>query len=67
MQTPPAKERRLKIYSKYRSDAPWESRYVPEIRLNGKWLEQLGFDYGEAIVVKCETNRIVIEILGEKA
>lgn len=66
MQALPAKERRLKIYSKYKPDAPWESRYVPEIRLNGKWLEDLGFDYGEFILVKCEANRIVIEILEEE-
>ncbi|MHA4742475.1 SymE family type I addiction module toxin [Dyadobacter sp. MSC1_007] len=66
MQTLPAKERRLKIYSKFRQNAPWESRYVPEIRLNGKWLEDLGFDYGESILVKCEANRIVIETLEEE-
>ncbi|MFH6957160.1 SymE family type I addiction module toxin [Flavobacterium aquidurense] len=37
-------------------------RYVifPEIRLCGKWLKDIGFEYGQSITVIHEKNRIII-------
>lgn len=32
----------------------------PEIRLCGKWLDDLGFSYGKIIIIRCENNKLVI-------
>ncbi len=39
-----------------------DSKYnpVPFIRLQGKWLVELGFDIGDKIVVECQDERLVI-------
>lgn len=36
------------------------NNYVPSIRFNGKWLEDLNFNVGEEVVVYKEKNRIII-------
>ena len=33
---------------------------VPAIRLEGKWLEQLGFKRGEKVKLVCNKNKLVI-------
>ena len=51
------KERTLKV-----SDCFWrsgESTY-PGLRLGGKWLKDLGFDYGDFVRVVCETDNLKI-------
>lgn len=35
-------------------------KYVPSIRLNGKWLEELNFSVGEQVVVYQDKDMIVI-------
>lgn len=35
--------------------------YVPQIILQGKWLEAIGFSIGDKVTVNCEPDRIVIE------
>ena len=35
--------------------------YIPQIILQGKWLEALGFSIGDKITVDCQQGRIVIE------
>lgn len=35
--------------------------YVPQIILQGKWLETIGFSIGDKVTVDCEPDRIVIE------
>ena len=35
--------------------------YVPQIILQGRWLEAIGFSIGDKITVDCEPDRIVIE------
>jgi toxic protein SymE len=59
------KVRQLKIYSKYQRFSQWNSKHVPEIRLCGKWLEDMGFDYGEHITVRLEDDKLIIEPVGE--
>lgn len=58
------KYRDLKVHEKYT-----QREVVPEIRLQGKWLEELDFVPGTPIVVRCEGGRLVItrrdEVLGE--
>ena len=49
------KFRDLKVYEKY-----MKREVVPEIRLQGKWLEELEFMPGTPITVKCEGGRLTI-------
>lgn len=50
----------LKIYSKFRYRR-WENNYtVPEIRLEGKWLEKLGFEIGGDVLVKQQKGKLTI-------
>ena len=49
------KYRDLKVYEKYQ-----ERKVVPEIRLQGKWLQELEFAPGTPITVTCEGGRLVI-------
>jgi len=55
------KPRRLKIYSKFQRTSQWNTKFVPEIRLCGKWLEDMGFDFGDQITARLEDRRLVIE------
>jgi toxic protein SymE len=59
------KERHLKIYPKFQQTSRWKSKFVPEIRLCGKWLEDMGFDYGEHVTVRLEGDKLIIEPVGE--
>lgn len=56
--------RELKVYEKFR-----QHDVVPEIRLQGKCLEELDFLPGTLITVKCEGGRLIItkrdEVIGE--
>ncbi|MBR5596697.1 MAG: SymE family type I addiction module toxin [Lachnospiraceae bacterium] len=49
------KYRDLKVYEKYT-----QREVVPEIRLQGKWLEELDFAPGTPIVVQCQGGKLVI-------
>jgi toxic protein SymE len=55
------KSRHLKIYSKLQRTSQWNAKFVPEIRLCGKWLEDMGFDFGDQITVRLENDRLIIE------
>ncbi|SKB57708.1 SymE family type I addiction module toxin [Dyadobacter psychrophilus] len=60
-----ARTRQLKIYPKFQRTSQWNSKFVPEIRLCGKWLEDMGFNHGEHIMVRFEDDRLIIEPVGE--
>lgn len=52
------KERQIKVYSQsgyYNAD-----NQRPAIFLQGKWLQELGFDIGDSIIVKCQNNKLTI-------
>ena len=49
--------RSVKIYGM----SGYKYQATPTIMLKGKWLEELGFDIGEYVSVKCENGKIVIE------
>ncbi|WP_264535210.1 SymE family type I addiction module toxin [Flavobacterium sp. N1736] len=53
-------KRQLKIHRKYFSRS--YRRYVvfPEIRLCGKWLQNIGFVHGKFVTVQHEKNKIII-------
>lgn len=56
------KLRKKKVYAKFHKRR-YDLQLVPEIRLEGKWLEKLGFVQGVEIVIQQEQNRLVIMVL----
>ncbi|MFZ6024856.1 MAG: SymE family type I addiction module toxin [Bacteroidota bacterium] len=56
------KKRQLKVYRKHISRS--YRRYVifPEIRLCGKWLQDIGFGCGQSVKVLHEKNKIIITV-----
>ena len=60
----PSAERQLKVYYKYfhRVNSWQRSVIFPEIRLCGKWLQDIGFEHGQTINVRQEKNKIIITI-----
>ncbi len=55
------KSRKLKIYKKYRDGASG-TVVIPEIRLQGNWLAQLGFEQGKIVTVVLSENKLVISV-----
>lgn len=60
-------KRNLKVYYAHQSGKSDHSpfvrtteRSVPQIRLQGVWLEEIGFNAGDLIEVTCEDGRITI-------
>jgi len=51
--------RTLKILGKFRRRA-WDHTTVPKIRLEGKWLEKLGFEVGGTVSIKTHKNKLII-------
>jgi len=56
------KLRKKKIYSRHRTRT-YDNITIPEIRLQGKWLDKLGFKEGRQIVIQQEPNKLTIMIL----
>lgn len=38
-----------------------EEKVIPQIRMQGIWLEKLGFCPGDSLKVQCEDGRLIIE------
>ncbi len=55
------KTRKLKIHSKFR-EREYDRILIPTIRLEGKWLENLGFKTGNEVIVYQQQNKLVITI-----
>ena len=53
--------RKLKIHAKFRPRR-WDYTVVPEIRLEGRWLEELGFKQGQQVRVEQQRNKLVITL-----
>ena len=49
----------LKVYRKFQRRR-WDHKAVPEIRLEGDWLKELGFEIGDAIEVQQEKHQLKI-------
>ncbi|MET3047415.1 SymE family type I addiction module toxin [Flavobacterium davisii] len=54
------KTKQLKVYTKYSPRAYNQYKQVAEIRLNGIWLEQLGFTPHTPINVSYENQKIIL-------
>jgi len=53
------KIRKLKVHTKFRTRTfDWTT--IPEIRLEGKWLEKLGFKQGRIVIIEQEPNKLTI-------
>ncbi|NOQ75363.1 MAG: type I addiction module toxin, SymE family [Crocinitomix sp.] len=52
--------RRLKILSKSQRREYNNYVTVPEIKLEGKWLEKLGFELGGEVIVKQQKGKLTI-------
>jgi toxic protein SymE len=55
-------KRRLKVTSKFFSRNYSTPVIFPEIRLCGKWLQDIGFNCGEIVTVDQQENKIIISI-----
>ncbi|MEM9866483.1 MAG: SymE family type I addiction module toxin [Bacteroidota bacterium] len=55
----------LKVYRKFQRCA-WDHKAVPEIRLEGDWLKDLGFEIGDAIEVQQEKHQLTIKLVNSK-
>ena len=53
--------RKLKIHAKHRLRR-WDSTVVPEIRLEGKWLSELGFEQGKQFSIVERKNKLIITV-----
>lgn len=53
--------RKMKVYEA--SDRNY--RPVTQIRLQGKWLEDLGFEIGEVLSVECRGGEIIFTLRNE--
>lgn len=52
-------------YKEYRKltvseQSGYRHRRTPAIRIQGRWLEELGFEMGDRVDVKCEDGRLTI-------
>ncbi len=53
--------RKLKIHGKFRL-LKWGSTTVPAIRIEGKWLDELGFKQGQKVNIQLEANKLTITL-----
>ena len=60
-----AGKRQLKVYEKHVSRSYYRYVFFPEIRLCGKWLQEMGFICGQSITVQHKKNKIIITIDSE--
>ena len=58
-------KRQLKVYEKYISRSYHRYVVFPEIRLCGKWLQDMGFSGGQSITVRHKKNKIIITVDNE--
>lgn len=58
--------RQLKIQRRFRYKGSYTTT-VPEIRLEGRWLEKLGFNEGDQIQIEQQPHKLTITLLKEAA
>lgn len=56
--------RRLKVYGTHRSA---DNKEVPELRLTGIWVEQLGFKVGDLVNITTRDRLLIIELVEGEA
>lgn len=58
-------QRQLKVYYKAFTRSYYRIVLLPEIRLCGKWLRDIGFDSGKIVTVQHSKNKIIITVDNE--
>lgn len=58
--------KKIKIQPKHRKRT-WDEIVVPEIKMEGKWLKDSGFESGKYVSVYVQANKLIITLDGEKA
>ena len=58
--------KKIKIQPKYR-ERTYDRIIVPEIKMEGKWLKDSGFEHGKYVSVNVHPNKLTITLDGEKA
>jgi len=53
--------RKLKIHSKFQTRT-FKDITIPSIKLEGKWLEKIGFEKGKMVIVEQKKNKITITL-----
>jgi toxic protein SymE len=56
------KTKKLKVYRKFQARR-YGGIHIPEIRLEGKWLAELGFKQGQDVKVRLQNNKLTITII----
>ena len=51
--------KKIKIQPKHRKRT-YDEIWIPEIRMEGKWLEKLGFKQGEHVQVEWKRKKLII-------
>lgn len=54
--------RRVSVYGKAFPRAYGRYVYYPEIRLDGKWLQESGFKTGMKVKISCEYRKLIITV-----
>jgi toxic protein SymE len=57
-QKQPNTRRQLKIYNHFRSS---DNKQVPELRLAGLWIEELGFNIGDIVSITTREKLIIVQ------
>ena len=58
--------KKIKIQPKHRKRT-YDEIIIPEIRIEGKWLKDSGFEEGRYVSVEVELNKLIITLNEEKA
>ena len=56
-----SKFRKLKIHTKHQARR-YYAVTIPEIRLEGKWLDELGFKQGQTVLIQLENKKLIITV-----
>jgi len=59
------KAKQVKLQPKYRSLA-YGQKTVPELKLSGVWLEEIGFKAGEKVNIAIQENQLIITTINSE-
>ena len=57
--------KKIKIQPKYRRRT-YDVIWIPEIKMEGKWLENLGFKQGEHVKVEWKHKKLIITLIEDE-
>ena len=57
--------KKIKIQPKHRRRT-YDEIWIPEIKMEGKWLEKLGFKQGEHVKVELKRKKLIITLIEDE-